>query len=178
MQLKILSLFCLFCFCALSCSAQKILLIEKYGKAKTKKIYKGEWINYKLFDDDIWYEGVIEDFNLDQNLIVFGDRYVSIEKIEKIRYTRSWAKKFGPTLFWFGTGWSLFAAVGTATDGNDDTRYRWSDAIVTGTSWLLALVVPKVFKYKTYKFGKKRRLRIIDISIIPTKEPAKAIPVP
>lgn len=160
-------------------NAQKMLLIERYGKANPKKIYVGETIRYKLEDDDQWYIGVMQDIILEQNLIVLGDRYVAIDKIVKIRYTRNWAKRIGPMFFWFGSGWSVFAAIGTATDGDSSTNYRWSDAIVTGASWLVAWTIPKIFKYKTYTLGKRRKLRPIDISIIPTKEePAKAIPIP
>jgi hypothetical protein len=156
-------------------SAQKVLQIEKYGKAKTKKIYIGEELTYKLYDDDFWYTHVIKDIDVENNLLVFEDRFVNIKNIEKIRWEIRWSKGARSTLYLFGAAWSASALIGTATDGNPDTNYRWSDAIVTGTSWLLGWIVPKIFKYKTYRFGKRKRLRVLDLTFkLGEKKKAKA----
>lgn len=154
-----------FLFCTLSiASAQKVLQIEKYGKAKTKKIYIGEAITYKLYDDDSWYTLVIEDIDVEKDLLVFHDRYVDIKNIEKIRWDLRWSKGVRSSLYLFGAGWSASALIGTLTDGDSSTNYRWSDAIVTGTSWALGWLIPKIFKYKTYTFGKRKRLRLLDLT--------------
>lgn len=150
-----------------SALAQKVLQIEKYGKAKTRKIYIGESINYKLFDDEVWYSGYIEDIDVEKKLLVMKDRYVDVTKIEKMRRPIRWSKGVRTSLFLFGASWSANAFIGTLTDGNKDTNYRWSDAIVTGVSWLTGWIVPKIFKFRTLKFGKKRRLRVLDLSPVP-----------
>lgn len=142
---------------------QKVLQIERYGKARTEKIFIGEELNYKLKGEKEWRQGYIEDFLVDEKLIVFGDRYVKIDEIAAFRNYRPWTKAAKLTFFWFGTGWSLFAAVGTWTDGDPSTHYRWSDAFVTGTSWFLAFVIPTVFKYRVIKFGTRKRLRLLDL---------------
>ncbi len=138
--------------------------MEKYGSPRTTKFFKGEELEYKLEGDEIWYKGLIEDYNVDQNRIVLADRYIEVDKIEALRKTRNWAKPAGKQLFYFGVAWSGFAFVGTHTDKNDDTHYKWSDVAVTGTSWLAGWLVPKIFHYRTYKMGKRRRLRLLDIS--------------
>ena len=102
--------------------------------------------------------------------MVLGNRYIQLSNIQKLRYARSWTRAFGTSLFWFGVSWSGFALVGTATDGNPDTQYEWRDVIVTSTSWLLAWAVPKIFKYRTFTFGKRKRLRMLDLTIEPTKK--------
>ncbi len=145
-------------------SAQKVLQMEKYGRVKTKKIYIGSGITYRLKGDDSWYSAVIEDFDLEHNWIVLKDRYLPLDSIDALRKDRQGARRLGTQLFWFGAGWSTFALLGTATDGEPSTRYRWSDAIVTGTAWLAGLVVPRFFKYRIYKMGKKRRLRLLDLT--------------
>lgn len=142
---------------------QKVLQIEKYGKAKTQKIFIGEEISYKLKDDKNWNIGYIEDLLIDEKVIVLGDRYVKLDEIAAFRYYRPWTKAANITFFSFGAAWSLFAAVGTWTDGDPSTSYRWSDAIVTGTSWFLAFIIPRFLKYKVIRFGTRKRLRLLDL---------------
>lgn len=144
--------------------AQNVLQIEKYGSAKTKKIFIGEELEYRLKGTDEWRLGVIERLIPEQEIIVFGDRYINMKEIEALRYRRGWAKASRQIFFFFGAGWSGFALIGTATDGNPSTNYQWSDALVTGVSWLTAWLIPKIFKYKTVKLGKRRWLRMLDLS--------------
>lgn len=145
-------------------NAQKVLQIEKYGSPKTKKMYIGQEINYKLKNDEVWYRGVIEDLNIERNWIVMRDRYVPLDSIEAFRRPKGWSKSVRTSLYTFGAGWSSLALVGTLTDNNPDTHYLWSDAVVTGTSWLTGWIIPKIFKNKITKFGKKRRLRMLDLT--------------
>ena len=161
-------LFCCFSliFFSITClqvSAQKVLQIEKYGKAKTEKLFIGHSFYYKVRNDDAWRFAYIEDLVVDQNMIQLGRIYVPLGNIEAIRYDRKIGKNLSRSVMIFGLSWSGFAAIGTATDGNPDTRYRWSDAIVTGTSMLIGGILPKMFKYKTIRFGKKKRLRMLDL---------------
>lgn len=151
---------------------QKVMQIETSGSIKTKKIFKGESIEYLLNGADTWSDGVIEDFNIEQNLVVLGDRYVKVNDIIAIRYYKPGARRMGTQLALFGAAWSAFAAIGTATDGNPDTHYKWSDAIVTGSAMGLGLAYSKLFRYKKYKFGKRKRLRLLDLTFIaPPKKP-------
>lgn len=151
-------------FSVVLANAQKVLQIEKYGSAKTRKIYIGQEINYKLKNDESWYRGIIEDFNIEKNLIVLPDRYVSVDSVEAFRKTKNWSRAARTSLYTFGASWSGFALVGTLTDGDPNTHYLWSDAIVTGVSWLTGWILPKIFKNKIIKFGKKRRLRLLDLT--------------
>lgn len=144
--------------------AQKVLQIEKYGNPNTTKIFIGQSVTYRLKGDELWRFAYIEDILIEENTILLGNRYVNVESIDAFRYEKRFAKAASTSLFLFGAAWSGFAAVGTATDGNDATRYQWSDAIVTGSSWLLALISGKFLRYKTIKFGKRKRIRLLDIS--------------
>ncbi len=165
---KCLFPFCLFLlFQATSLGAQKVLQIERYGKAESEKIYIGHEIDYRLNGNDYFLRATIEDFNIDNNVIVLADRYVPVNEINALRYYRTWPKAMGTSIFWFGIGWSSFAVVGTATDGDPSTSYRWSDALVTGTSAVTALILPKLFRRKILKIGKRKRLRMLDINFYP-----------
>lgn len=164
-----------FLFFSVSLSAQKVVQIEKYGNPYTEKIFIGDAVTYKLKDDKLWRFAYIEDILIEEGVILLGNRYTKVDDIEAFRYDKKWARAISTSLFWFGTAWSGFAAVGTATDGDDDTYYRWSDAIVTGTSWLSALAIRQLFRYKVIKFGKRKRLRLLDITITNPK-PISPIP--
>lgn len=144
---------------------QKVLQIEKFGRAKTKKIFPGEEIRYQLKGSDDWFTSVIIDLKVDQNIIELSDRYISMPEVTAIRYEKRFGRSFGKQLFWFGGAWSLFALGGAAA--YDDQNYRWSDAIVTGSAWALSFVFPKLFRHRTYRFGKKRRLRMLDLNFHP-----------
>lgn len=144
--------------------AQKVLQIEKYGSPKTKKLYIGEDIHYKLEGDEIWYRGYIDDLLVDREIIALEDRYINMNDIEAFRYDRSWADPAGISLYTFGGAWSGFALIGTLTDGDPNTNYRASDAIVSGVSIGLGFVVQRFFGKKTVRFGKRRRLRMLDLT--------------
>ncbi len=146
-------------------AAQRVLLVEKINSPKTLKLYEGSYIQYRLADDKDWYKGRIEELREDVQLIAFEDRLVPLANVVTLREGRSWAKNIGTMLTTFGVAWSLFAVVGTATDGNPDTHYEWSDAIVTGAFAGTGLVLPLVLGNRRMHVGegKNRRLRIIDI---------------
>ena len=141
--------------------------IERVGRVKAEKIFIGQSFNYKLSGFDGFQYGVIEDLKVDEGIILFQDRYVKVEDIEAIRYQKNWAKGVSRSLLYFGAGWSLFAALGTATDGDPETSYRTSDAIVSATALASSFILANSFKYKTIKFGKRKRLRLLEISFTP-----------
>ena len=145
-------------------SAQKVLQIEKVGSAKTKKIFIGEAFEYRLKNSDVWLYAAINDFIVEEGLIALGDRYVHTDSIASIRYEKSWPRALGRQLFIFGPAWSAFALIGTTFDDDPESTYQWSDATVTGASMLTGFLLPKIFRYKKYRFGGRKRLRLVDLN--------------
>ena len=166
MKLQNLWLVLLLLVCCGQLSAQRVLLIEKINSPTTQKLYAGDYIQYRLVDDEDWYRGDIYELREDAQLIVFEDRYVPIDQVEMFRRGKPWATAVGTGLTTFGISWSFFALVGTATDGNPDTSYRASDAVVSGISLGLGFLIPRLFGRQKLRFGegRKYRLRIIDVS--------------
>lgn len=144
------------------CSAQKVLQIERFGSAKTKKIYIGEEINYRIKGDKTWYTGVIQDLLIDENIILLQERYIRIDDIEIIRERKTWSKPMGRQLYNFAGGWLLFSAGGTLVGWS----FGWDTVIIAGSAVLTGFLIQKIFKYKKYKIGKKRRLRMLDLTMI------------
>lgn len=158
-------LFTLLCCLFLqSTFAQKVLQIETFGDPITEKINIGAFLTYQLKNDDIWSQGYIRDLRLEQNVIELDDRFVNINDIGAFQYKRKWPRKIGTQLALFGVAWSGFALIGTLTDNNPDTNYRWSDAVVTGAAAGIGISLPLVFEKRTVRFGKRRSLRMLDIT--------------
>lgn len=162
--MRLLLLLCLFSFLPFFAFGQKLLQIEKFGKPKAEKIELGSYMIYQLKNDDIWSQGYIRDLRVDQNMIEFDDRFVKLDDIAALKYERKWPKQFGTQIAIFGLAWSGYALIGTLTDNNPDTNYRWSDAVVTGASVGVGLSLPLIIGDKTIQLGKRRRLRMLDLT--------------
>ncbi len=144
--------------------AQQVMQIETYGKPKTRKIYPGQTIQYCLKNQKkIWLTGMVEGYRMEERLVILADRYVPMDSIAVLRYDRKWSKALGGQMFWFGTAWSAFAAIGTLTDGDPESNYRWSDAGVTGSFWLGSFLIPRLFRYRKYNMEGRHRLRMVDL---------------
>lgn len=150
-------------------TGQKMLILEKYGSAKVKKFYVGDELEYKLYDFPGYRQAVLEDILVEDDLLVFPNQYVSTEDIEAFRYDISWGKPVGRSLMYLGLGWSFFAGVADLTGLGYE--YRWRDAIVSGTAILSGFLISKLIKHKTIRFGKRRRLRVIDVTPVPAPPP-------
>ena len=159
------------CLLATPVYGQKFLQIETYGSPKSKKLFAGAEISYQLKGQDTWHTHVIEDFLVDRNLLVLSDRYVNIQDIAALKFQRGFVQGISTSLFWFGLGWSGFALVGTLTDGDPESNYRWSDVIVTGTAISTGWLMGQLLGTKKVKIGKRKKLRMLDISIAPVVVP-------
>lgn len=144
--------------------AQKVLQIETRGRVKTQKLFIGDEIRYRVVGDDLWHTGYISDLLIEKNVIALEDRYLKLEEIEAMRWYRGWTKPVSISLYTFGLAWSGFALIGTVTDGDPETNYRWSDAIVTAVSVAAGWIVQKFFRWRTVRFGNRKRLRMLDLS--------------
>ena len=67
----------------------------------------------------------------------------------------------------FGLGWGLFSLGATFAD----EPLTLGTAIVVRTSLATGWIIQKIFRHKTYNFGKKRRLRILDLRVEPISMP-------
>lgn len=144
--------------------AQRVLQIEKFGNPKTKKLFPGEEIVYQIRGTEGWSRGIIDRLIVDQNLIGLQNSYIKLNDIAAFRYHREWPKPFAKQLFWFGAAWSFYGFIGPLTDDVPDNGYRKADAIVTVSSWVIALALPKVLNYRVIRFGKRKRLRMLDLN--------------
>lgn len=141
----------------------QFLQLEKVGSMKVTKIPLGSVITYSIKDGQGWYTSEIANFMYNDQLIFMADRTIPLKEITALQYQRTWPKAIGRQLGLFGLSWSGYAFIGTLTDGKPETNYRTSDAIVTGTSLAVGLLLPKLISFRVKKIGNKYRLRLLDL---------------
>ena len=158
----------LLCFLLLAISnalaGQQILLLERSGSPRPKKIFAGESIDYRLRGEQYWLTGQIESLREDQQLIVLDDRYLDLRNIESLRFYRPYARPLGIGLITFGVGWSAFGLIGYNTDNDPTTKYQLGDAITSATAIGLGFLLPRLLGTKKVRLGDSRRLRIVDVT--------------
>lgn len=161
-----------FLICSVVSSAQVVLQMEKYGTPKTKKFYTGQKITYLLNGQQEWFDGTIDQLITDRKLVVFDQRYTKLEDITGIRtyQNRGWSRTVAGSLYTFGLAWTGFSLVSSLVKvepPNINDPYSWGDAGVAGVSIGLGFLVQRLFRHNTYKLGKKRNLRIVDLTVVP-----------
>lgn len=168
--MRYLSLLLFFLLSLVNGYGQKVLQMEKYGKAKTKKYYIGEVLTFQLEGDDYWYTEAIQDILVAENSVLFTNRVVKIDQIRKIKSfkNRRWSRGLSNNLFSFAGGFLGLSLLADATTSWEVGSAVWvlpTIAVVTG------LLVRWLFRSKTYKLGKKRKLRVLDLNIVPYQGP-------
>ncbi len=141
---------------------QKFLQIEKYGSPKVKKFYIGDDLTYRIKGDKTWYTGTIQDLIIAEDIILFENRFVKMGDITMMRKRLGWSQKIGTQLYIFAGSWLFFSGTAALVGW---WEVRWDTAIIAGSALVTGFLIKKIFKYKKYKFGKRRRLRMLDISI-------------
>ncbi len=155
---------------ALPGKGQKVLQIERYGSPVTQKLFIGDALTYRMEGDELWYDGYIEDILVEEKIVLLGQRYLPLDTIAALRWDRTGPRVIGASLLVFGAGWTGSALIGKLTDGDPDTEYNARDAAIGGTSMLLGLGIPRLFRYKKIRMGRRFRLRLLDLNFSPPQE--------
>lgn len=146
-------------------TAQRVLLLEKSGQNTAEKIMEGQDLIYRIKGDEFWQEGFISELRPDIQAMVINERFVMLEEVEALKFSGArFGGAMGFSLVTFGLGWSGFALLGYATDGNPDTAYSSRDLGVTLVSVGTGLLLRQLFQNKKYKVSERKRLRIVDLT--------------
>ena len=156
----------LFLFAVLGClslPAQRVMLFEKLTSSQSDRVYEGEPLRFRMKEDDFWQEGFIREMRPDIQALVINDRFILLDEIDAVYRGNTFASGVGYSLVTFGAGWSVFAALGYATDKDPTTSYSVDDALVTATSVGIGYLLIKVLGQRKFRTGKFKRLRIVDL---------------
>lgn len=148
---------------AVSVQAQRVLLFEKLTSSRSDRVYEGEILRFRMEGDNFWQEGYIREMRPDIQALVINDRFIMLDEIESVYRGSTVANGIGYGLMTFGAGWSVFAALGYATDKIDSTNYSVDDALVTVTTVGAGYLLVKLLGRKKFRTGKFKRLRIVDL---------------
>lgn len=155
--------------------SQKVLKLDT-PKNPTKAAYHlGSTIIFKLDNDKqntVWYQERIIDFDTDRGYIIFENWKVHYTDIIGIRNpnARRRLRTTGTMVKTFGLGLIFFSTVGRLSPDCPNC----DEALVAGAaSTLVGWLVERISGVKNYKIGKKNKLRLLDITPKPTKEPDK-----
>lgn len=145
--------------------SQRVLLLEKSGQNTSQKLFEGDGLTFRMKGDKFYQEGMISELRPDIQAMVINDRFIMIEEIESLRFNGSGVLNYaGLSLMTFGAGWSLFAAVGYAVDGDPSTSYSGFDLTVSATSLATGFLLRKLFAKRKFKLNGRKRLRVVDLS--------------
>jgi len=161
--------FVLIFFLQVSLSAQKVLQIEKFGKAKTEKLYIGESIFIQTKDNPDWFEGIIDDLLPDAQAVVFYDRIIPLKDITAVKFRKkSTMNGIGKAVQWSWVVPAFYQGVYDLVEpvSAEERRAAWKGtAFIGGGSFLLGsimrLIPPKKLKFGE---GERRRLRVLDLT--------------
>ena len=172
MKIRLFFSLLIFCFIG-NLTAQKVLQIEKIGKAKTQKLYVGESIFIQTALNPDWFEGVIEDLLPDAQALVFYDRIIQIKDITAIKFRKKSAMNgAGKAMQW---SWvvpvayqGVFDLVNPPTP--EERKQSWiATGYIAAGSFLIGsimrLIPPKKIRFGE---GKNRRLRVLDLTFYPS----------
>ena len=143
-------------------TAQQFLRIEKTGKVKTEKIPVGTEITYRLRGDRTWRVSYIERLILEENIVVLADQFVRLEDIEALRFSRKLARPLGYKLYQLAAAWTLYGGVSVLVSDYEPGPFDYS---VVGGGLLGGFVLERLLRHRTRRFGKRYRLRIVDLKI-------------
>ncbi len=152
----------IFLFSTIQVEAQKILQMEKIGSLKVKKYYIGDVLTFQLRGEGkYWFTEAIEDIYQKEGLVLFVNRMVKVEDIMAIRSFKMqrWSVPVSKNLVRFGISWGIFSLLGTLAS----VPLTWAAAIVPAGAFALAGIIRIAFKRRTFKIGKRRRLRLLDM---------------
>jgi len=151
-----------FLFAITPACGQKILQMEKRGKVKTKKWYLGDILTFKIKGEKGWIKDEILDIKVEEGIIVFSERFVYVEDIRIIKSYKNarFARSAQASLYTFGAAWLFYSLVGTLT-GEPLNDLSWQ---VPTSSFGLGFLIKQIFYSRKLRIGKKRKLRLLNIS--------------
>lgn len=147
----------------LTALAQPALILEREGSIKRKKIFVGDVMRFKQFNNDSIYDDQIS--GLCDTAVIFGNRIVPIRTIQKVYIGR---ERFLPTLL-KGVGIAgglLFFGIDSFNrlTNRDSPLISKAAMIVLGSGLGMAGVMT-LTEIHWFHVGGKKRIRYLDMTI-------------
>ncbi len=145
-------------------SSQKFLIIERSGTPHTKRFAIYDEITFQLKDDTKgWYTRQILDLNPDSQMILFGDTWIAIQDMERIRMSnqRLLASILGGALMGGGVSMILGDAWYSLRGNPEYTQGGMEFGLLNiGVGAAIRALLGPI----KYRLGNRTRLRVIDVT--------------
>ncbi len=157
--------------------AQKFLQLEKGGSFKYTRYYIGEDITFKLnHDDKGWYTRTITDIDVEGGSLVFFSHPVHIDSIAMIQLPGSKVWQFTGLALQVGGANAMLFSLGYSPIFKNEP-VNWSGVATGALGIAIGTVLRRLTKTKKFTPGKRKRLRLLDLSFGPLMPaPAKSVP--
>ncbi len=149
---------------------QKVMQIERYGRMETTKLYIGDEVTFSLKDHPKqYYTRDIIELYPEANTVQFAGGAIAIDQIAAIRFTgsNSWAKGLSNTLLIFTGVWTVYSLLDVLINTRKPAPFQYQ---VGGSTLFLSGVFGLLIPEKVVRFGKRNRLRLLDLTFYPDVE--------
>lgn len=143
--------------------AQQVLQIETKGRIKTKKFYLGDELYLKLLDEDYYRNSVILGINVYENTVDFDFGTVALDEIKVIKTPkqRNRGKKLSKNLLLASLSYAILTPIELIR--SDDPN--WPIIGFGGAIFATGVLLPPIMRaFSHHKIGKRKRLRLLDLS--------------
>jgi hypothetical protein len=146
--------------------AQKFLQLEKYGSFNYVRFYIGEDIKFQLKNDNSgWHTRTITDFDVDGGHIIFYNHPVHIDSIEVIQLARGNGMQIVGGALQIGGANSMLFSIAYPIFQNQPVN--WAGVGYGALGIAVGTALRRLFRTKKFVPGKKKRLRLLDLSFGP-----------
>ena len=150
---------------SITSEAQIVLNFERVNKAKAQKYFIGDEITYRKFGEKEFQTATIIKLIEKEEIIVLDRQYINVADIEALRTynNRGWSRRLGNQLYGLAGGWLLFTAGDELISPNYTADWEMA-AYVSGSAILTGILIQTIFKRKTHKLDKWKRLRVLNLN--------------
>lgn len=152
----------------LSCQQFLQMDINKFGGKVSFMV--GDELEFQLDGKKEWYKFSISGFDYEKQEILFDEMKIAVSRISKLYFVNKAVKIttlwLGSLLGTFGVTWTTYAVYGLIVASPMVGPLTFIVGAIALASAAILLTV-KVFWKRKYKITKKRRLRIVDLTIYP-----------
>ena len=147
-----------------SICCQRYVLIELSGDPDTQRIAMYDDLTFQLKDDEAgWYTRTILDLDVNRQMILLGNTWIAINDIARIRLKRQrvlanvigGALQVGGISMFMGDVWYTLRG---------EQQYSQGGMEFGLINFAVGTAIRKIFAPIIYTLGKKRRLRVVDLT--------------
>lgn len=156
-------------FTVVSTSAQVVMQIEKTGSIKKERYHIGDEIEFETTNlPGVWQKRVITDIRPGDNVFTSGTDMFNLAHITRVRRINSMATVISSVLYSVGATSAIASATAFTFGFRPD---NWTLVVIFAVApFGVGYLVRKIFKYKTFRIGPKRKLRALDLTYYPVDE--------